>query len=99
MDHRRSPRRGDPGGPAMSLLRRGSFYGDPTYNAFERPSMPLASLALDGILGSGGNNESGEDVSPEGGLAIPTAYRCVRIISTVVASCTLEEINQSTQDA
>lgn len=82
----------------MSMFRR-SFYGDPTYNPFERPSMPLASLALDGVLGSGQNNDSGESVDQIKGLAIPTAYRCIAILSTVVGSCTLEEISRSDGDA
>lgn len=81
----------------MSLFRgeQRNFSGDPAYNAFERPSMPLQSLALDGILGSGVNNDSGEQVDPLRGLGIPTAYRCVSIISTVTASCTLEEIDKN----
>jgi HK97 family phage portal protein len=81
----------------MSLFRgeRRNFSGAPDYNPFERPSMPLQSLALDGILGSGQNNDSGETVDPLRGLGIPTAYRCVSIISTVVASCALEEIDKN----
>lgn len=81
----------------MTLFKseRRDFYGEPAYNPFERPSMPLASLALDGILGSGQNNDSGEPVDPEKGMgAVPTAYRCIRIISTVVASLTLEELQK-----
>lgn len=74
--------------------RRNGFYGDPTYNPYERPSMPLASLALDGILGGGGT-DSGEAVDPLAMLALPTAYRCVSIISTVVASCALEAIDRN----
>jgi HK97 family phage portal protein len=57
--------------------------------------MPLASLALDGVLGTGQNNDSGETVDPERGLAVPTAYRCIAIISTVVASLALEEIQKN----
>lgn len=80
----------------MSLFRREqrSFIGDGTYNPFERPSMPLASLALDGILGSGVNNDSGESVDPLLGLGVPTAYRCVSIIATTVASCMVEELDR-----
>lgn len=54
--------------------------------------MPLASLALDGVLGSGQNNDSGVAVDPMKGLAIPTAYRCIAILSTVVASLVLEDV-------
>lgn len=78
----------------MTLFRseRRDFYGDSTFSPFERPSMPLASLALDGILGTGQNNDSGEPVDPVRGLAIPTAFRCIAIISTVLASLALEEV-------
>lgn len=75
--------------------RRDSFTGQADYNPFERPSMPLASLALDGILGSGVNNDSGETVDPVRGLGVPTAYRCISIIATVVASCTLNTVDSN----
>lgn len=85
----------------MTLFRseRRDFYGDPTYNPFERPSMPLESLALDGVLGNGYNNDAGEQIDPIHGLAVPTAYRCLAILSTVVASCMLEEISRSNGEA
>jgi len=54
--------------------------------------MPLSSLALDGVLG-GGYTDAGVSVDPVKGLALPTAYRCMAIISTVMASCTVEEID------
>jgi len=57
--------------------------------------MPLESLALDGVLGGGQNNDSGEMVDPLKGLAIPTAYRCIAILSTVVASLVLEDVQQN----
>jgi HK97 family phage portal protein len=57
--------------------------------------MPLSSLALDGVLGSGQNNDSGESVDPLKGLAIPTAYRCIAILSTVVASLVLEDVQKN----
>lgn len=81
------------------MFQKRDFYGDPAYNPFERPSMPLASLALDGILGGGNSNDSGESVDQLKGLGIPTAYRCIAILSTVVASCVLEEITTATGDA
>ena len=77
----------------MSLFNVRSFNGDGAYNPFERPSMPLQSLALDGVLGNGAG-DSGEVVDPLKGLAIPTAYRCIAIISTLVASCTVEVISK-----
>ncbi len=78
----------------MSLFSKRTYYGSPTYNPFESPSMPLSSLALDGILG-GQDSGAGETVDPVGGMAIPTAYRCISIISTIFASCALEEVDVS----
>lgn len=84
----------------MSMFqKRSGFYGDPAFNPFERPSMPLASLALDGVLGGGQNNDSGEQVDPLRGLGVPTAYRCINIIATLIATCPVEEIQRSTGDA
>jgi HK97 family phage portal protein len=81
---------------AVSFFRaeQRSYYGEAAYNPFESPSMPLASLALDGVLGSSHNNDSGEPVDPLKGMAIPTAYRCLAIISTLVASLVLEEVQK-----
>lgn len=79
----------------MTAFQKRSFYGDPTYNPFERPSMPLASLALDGVLGGGSHNDSGQQVDALRGIALPTVYRCISVLSTVVASCTLEEIDKT----
>lgn len=79
----------------MTAFQRRSFYGEPTYNPFERPSMPLSSLALDGVLGGGGHNDSGQQVDPLRGVVLPTAYRCISVLSTVVASCVLEEIDKT----
>jgi HK97 family phage portal protein len=83
----------------MSALQKRSFYGDPTYNPFERPSMPLSSLALDGVLGGGAGNDAGVSVDPLGGMGIPTAYRCIAILSTVVASCILEDVKKKSGEA
>jgi HK97 family phage portal protein len=81
----------------MTLFRseRRDVFGAGTYNPFERPSMPLASLALDGVLGAGQNNDAGEPVDVVKGIALPTAYRCIAIISTVLASLTLEEMQKN----
>lgn len=81
------------------MFQKRSFYGDPTYNPFERPSMPLSSLALDGMLGGGQGNDAGVNVDPVGGFGVPTAYRCIAILSTVVASCILEDIKRSSGEA
>lgn len=78
----------------MTAFQKRDQFGGATYNPWERPSMPLSALALDGIIGSGGSNESGEHVDEDKALAIPTAYRCVRIIATVIGSLILEELQR-----
>lgn len=71
------------------LERRGIVAtGSPTYNPFENPSLPLASVGLEGVFGSR-NNDSGEDVTVNRATTLPVVYRCISVISTVVAQCQL----------
>jgi HK97 family phage portal protein len=72
--------------------RRFDFSGSPTYNPFENPSVPLQSVAFDSVYGliSGAGNAAGRTVTIDTGLAIPTVWRCVSLLATVVASCPLE---------
>src|SRR5215469_5406179 len=62
--------------------------GSPTFNPFENPSVPLAAVGLDSVF-SAGDSDSGESVTIEKSMVIPTVYRCVSVISTVVAGCPL----------
>ena len=75
----------------MSLFRpierRTVFTGSPTYNPFENPAIPLSSVGLDGIFST--QNDSGERVTVDRALTLPVVYRCVGVISTVVAQCPL----------
>lgn len=78
----------------MSLFRaaeRRDFSGGPTYNPFENPSVPLQSVAFDSVYGlaARGGNNSGEAVTPDRALAIPTVWRCIGILATVIAGCPL----------
>jgi HK97 family phage portal protein len=59
------------------------------HNPFENPTMPLSSVGLDQIYGSQGSTDAGESVTPEVATQIPTYWRCVGLLSTVVASCPL----------
>lgn len=63
--------------------------GPGTYNPFENPSVPLASVALDNAW-STQPNDSGEVVGPEQAIGIPTVYRCLSLLSTVIGSCPLK---------
>lgn len=77
----------------MSWLRREQrdVYGVPTYNPFDNPSVPLASVAFDSVYGllQRQNNNSGETVTVDRAVAIPTVWRCIGLLSTVIAGCPL----------
>ena len=70
--------------------------GSATYNPFENPSVPLQSVAFDSVYGSlqRMNNESGETVTVDRALAIPTVWRCIGLLSTVIAGCPLGVVNK-----
>ena len=56
-------------------------------NPFENPAVPLASIGLDNVFGQMSNSESGESVTMDTALAVPTFWRCVGLMSTVIAGC------------
>ncbi len=82
----------------MSLFQaeRRDVYGSPTWNPFENPAVPLQSVAFDSVYGllQRQNNESGEVVTVDKALAIPTVWRCIGLLSTVVAGCPLNTYNK-----
>jgi HK97 family phage portal protein len=59
------------------------------HNPFENPTIPLSSIGLDEIFGAVSRTDSGESVTIETAMGIPTLFRCVGLLSTVVAGCTL----------
>lgn len=71
-----------------------AFTGSPTYNPFEDPAVPLAAVGLDGMFGAT-NSDAGETVTPDTALGVATFYRCLFLLSSVVASCPLEEFRSS----
>ncbi len=77
----------------MSFFRveQRDVYGSPTYNPFNNPAVPLASVGFDNVYGMLGrqNNSSGEAVTVDRALAIPTVWRCVGLLATVIAGCPL----------
>jgi HK97 family phage portal protein len=72
------------------------YYGSPTYNPFDRPSVPLASVGFDSVYGllQRSNNSSGETVTPDRALALPTVWRCIGLLATVIAGCPLMVYNK-----
>lgn len=74
----------------MSLFNLRSQFatGGATYNPFENPALPLSSVALDGVFGGGGS-VAGPSVTPDSALTIPTLFRCVSLIASLIAGCPL----------
>lgn len=65
--------------------QRSGFGG--TYNPFENPAVPLSSVGLDDIFGNMSSTDAGEAVTPENSLILPTVFRCIGLLSTVIAGC------------
>ena len=82
----------------MSLLRsetRGAVAsGSPTYNPFNNPSVPLASVGFDNLW-STNNNDAGQSVTELTAAGVATFYRCLFLLSSVVGGCPLEEFRKS----
>ena len=81
----------------MSLLRveRRDIVasGSPTYNPFNNPAVPLQSVGFDNVFG-GNKTDAGESVTPDTAVGVATFYRCLFLLSSVVASCQLEEFRR-----
>ena len=58
-------------------------------NPFENPSVSLSSAGLDSIFGMMTTTDAGESVTPENSMVLPTVYRCVGLLATVIAGCPL----------
>ena len=71
--------------------------GSPTYNPFENPSVPLASVGLDNVFGQS-NNDAGMNVTADTAASVATFYRCLFLLSSVVSGCPLEEYRKSDQE-
>ena len=59
------------------------------HNPFENPTIPLSSIGLDSVFGAISHSDSGESVTVDTAMCIPTVYRCVDLLSTVLAACPL----------
>lgn len=67
--------------------------GSPTYNPFENPAVPLQSVGFDNVFNMS-NNDAGETVTPDTASTVATFYRCLFLLSSVVASCPLEQFRK-----
>jgi HK97 family phage portal protein len=67
-----------------------------TYNPFENPSVPLASVALDSY--GRVNNDAGANVTVDAAAALPIVYRCISLLSTVIAGCPVEQYRKKDQE-
>jgi HK97 family phage portal protein len=84
----------------MTLFRLGERRaGVPgTFNPFENPGIPLSSIGLDSFFGSMTTTESGESVIPENSMTLPTVWRCVGLLSTVIAGCPIRTYRDPNKD-
>jgi len=66
--------------------------GGGSFNPFDNPAVPLQSVAFDSVYGllNRQNNASGEVVTVDRSLAIPTVWRCIGLLATVIAGCPLK---------
>lgn len=72
----------------FNLERRDALGG--IHNPFESPTVPLSSLALDSIYGQINSSDTGESITAENALALPVFWRCVGLLSTVIAGCPIK---------
>lgn len=57
-------------------------------NPFENPTVPLSSVGLgDSTFGQSSSTDSGETVTVDKAMTIPTVFRCIGLLSTVIAGC------------
>jgi HK97 family phage portal protein len=63
--------------------------GSATYNPFENPSTPLASVGFDGIW-STNKNDAGQTVTPDTAAGVATFFRCISVLSTLVAASPIQ---------
>lgn len=71
--------------------------GSPTYNPFENPSTPLSSVGFDYVWGRK-DNDAGITVTTDTAIALPIVYRCISLLSTVIAGCPIDVYRKSDQE-
>ena len=64
------------------------------HNPFENPTVPLTAVGLDNVFGMFNRDGSGETVSIDTVQSIPTFWRCVALMATVIAGCPLRAYRQ-----
>lgn len=74
---------------ARSALETRAIGGPGLINPFENPSVSLSSAGLDSIFNLMATTDAGETVTPDNAMILPTVYRCVGLLATVIAGCPL----------
>jgi len=75
---------------AGAALERRALGSSGIMNPFENPSVPLSSIGLDSVFDLMTTNaDSGESVTPDNAMVLPTVFRCVGLLATVIAGCPL----------
>lgn len=69
---------------ARGALEQRAAFGT---NPFENPSVSLSSAGLDSIFDMMTTTDAGESVTPDNAMVLPTVYRCVGLLATVIAGC------------
>lgn len=64
--------------------------GSGVHNPFESPAVPLTSLGLDNVWSSMNQADSGEVATVDTALGIPTYWRCIGLMSTVLSTCEIK---------
>jgi HK97 family phage portal protein len=59
------------------------------HNPFENPTVPLTAIGLDNVYGLMSRSEAGESVTQDIAPSIPVFWRCIQLLSTVIAGCPL----------
>jgi HK97 family phage portal protein len=57
---------------------------------FESPAVPLTSLALDNVWANMNRSDSGEVATVDTALGLPSFWRCIGLMSTVLSTCDLD---------
>ncbi len=76
--------------------REANYTYGAAYNPFENPAVPLESVGLDTVFGNG--STAGPNVTQQTAAGIATFYRCLFLLSSVVASCPIEVFRKRTHE-
>ena len=82
----------------FNLSEARNVLGSGIHNPFESPAVPLTSLAVDNFWASQNQADSGEVATVDTALAIPTYWRCMSLMTTVLSTCEIKCFERVRQD-